>query len=628
MKIKSITISGMHNIIGMPKTYNFKDINYLVGRNGAGKSTVLQAIQLAVLGYIPGTDKRVSEIFTHCPAKAMTIDLRLTNDDNVTDASHEDVRILRSWSVKGRNIQSNVSVSPEGFEISSLASQIELPIFNFNEFLGLSRNQLKSWFLNFLPKPSCKIIWKDEFTKTIFDSGYILQDAAYIDEVVQEGTDGDEGLQSVQNTHFRLKELLAAKKIEVARLEGAVQALIFYDDVSAEDYEESRDVILRCLQDIKNSKNKIYQAKNKKSLNDSIQARIRNYEAALMSDEDIARDEAIVESYQKKAEELTESCKELSSQIETCRTEYILSTMAEISDNKKIIDGKGICPYTHHECYEINKTIEKLKEETKQLEENLTASKKRESDFRDSLDVSKRELDKLKFDYLGAQSRLDNQKNTLQTIESAKSQIQELSDEEIKLLASSIEELDSQEAKLQEDLSKLEANHAYEEKINSITANKYKAENEMEALKLFIKRTDANNMQTEIAELPFSNFTEEMNTIIPSLFGEGIEFKVNLESKANSFSFGIIKISNNGEIYVPYDLMSSGEKTLLAFAMMVYIVKKSSASLKLVMIDDMLDHLDDANISSLFEKFSDSEVQIINAGVKPLNDPNVNIIEI
>lgn len=83
-----------------------------------------------------------------------------------------------------------------------------------------------------------------------------------------------------------------------------------------------------------------------------------------------------------------------------------------------------------------------------------------------------------------------------------------------------------------------------------------------------------------------------------------------------------------GDLYVPYDLMSSGEKTLLAFMMMVYIVTQSSSCLKLVMIDDMLDHLDDVNIITLFEQFANTDIQIINAGVKPLDNSNVNIIEL
>ena len=124
MKIKSITISGMHNVT-TSKTYNFKDINYLIGKNGSGKSTVLQAIQLAILGYIPGTDKRVSEIFTHSSSKSMSVDLRLTNDEVVTESSSECLRILRTWSVKGRSVQSNVATEPKDFELSTLVNEIE-----------------------------------------------------------------------------------------------------------------------------------------------------------------------------------------------------------------------------------------------------------------------------------------------------------------------------------------------------------------------------------------------------------------------------------------------------------------------------------------------------------------------
>ena len=61
---------------------------------------------------------------------------------------------------------------------------------------------------------------------------------------------------------------------------------------------------------------------------------------------------------------------------------------------------------------------------------------------------------------------------------------------------------------------------------------------------------------------------------------------------------------------------------------MIYIVKQSSSKLKLVMIDDMLDHLDDTNIISMFEKFANTDIQIINAGVKSLSNDIVNVIEI
>ena len=63
MKIKSVYVDGLHTVHN--KTYTFEDITYLHGRNGVGKSTILNAIQFALLGYIPGTSKTKAAILRH-----------------------------------------------------------------------------------------------------------------------------------------------------------------------------------------------------------------------------------------------------------------------------------------------------------------------------------------------------------------------------------------------------------------------------------------------------------------------------------------------------------------------------------------------------------------------------------
>ena len=67
MKIKSIYIDGLHNAVN--KTYDFGDMVYIFGHNGAGKSTILQAIQFALLGYFPGTAKTKEAMLRHSPKK-------------------------------------------------------------------------------------------------------------------------------------------------------------------------------------------------------------------------------------------------------------------------------------------------------------------------------------------------------------------------------------------------------------------------------------------------------------------------------------------------------------------------------------------------------------------------------
>lgn len=616
----------MHNVTA-PKTYNFKNINYLIGKNGSGKSTVLQAIQLAILGYIPGTDKRVSEIFTHSSSKSMSVDLRLTNDEVVTEGSSECARVLRTWALKGRNIQSNVSTTPEGFDISSHITEIELPIFNFNEFLGLSRNQLKSWFLNFLPEPECKIDWKQEFEKTFLEESFILADPSYLNEVVEEGTVETSGLSGVQQTNANLKEMLSAKKLEVARLQGAVQALIFYDDISYENYEESKSEIIKKLDELRAARNKIADIARNIQSNKKVQERIDKSVSHLIPEDEFEKTTQLFDDSASKYAELHKEYDVLLDELNDI-DRNLREACLQIDLKNDIISGEGICPYTKTECESVKNYISQLRSEVENLRANVKEynSQKAESlakvrEVTDKIEALQDKADK-------ARVEIDNQKIMLSQIQTLKSQFIEISEEDMQLFENSVDDFDERESKLQEELSKLEANHTYEAKINEITSKKYKAENELEALKILIKRTDANNMQTEIAELPFAEFTKKMNEIVPSLFGEDVKFKLNLESKANSFSLGIEKSTYTGDTYIPYYLMSSGEKTLLAFAIMSYIVQMSSSDLKLVMIDDMLDHLDDVNITSLFDKFSEANIQIINAGVKSVDNPEVNIIKI
>lgn len=40
-----------------------KAVTYLNGMNGEGKSSIIEGIQLALLGYIPGHSKKLSDIF-------------------------------------------------------------------------------------------------------------------------------------------------------------------------------------------------------------------------------------------------------------------------------------------------------------------------------------------------------------------------------------------------------------------------------------------------------------------------------------------------------------------------------------------------------------------------------------
>ncbi len=70
--------------------------------------------------------------------------------------------------------------------------------------------------------------------------------------------------------------------------------------------------------------------------------------------------------------------------------------------------------------------------------------------------------------------------------------------------------------------------------------------------------------------------------------------------------------------YVDYDLLSSGEKCLYALALSLAIIDSSKSELKLLLVDDLLDHLDSQNIRNCFSTlYNTTSTQILVAGVQP-----------
>ena len=74
-------------------------------------------------------------------------------------------------------------------------------------------------------------------------------------------------------------------------------------------------------------------------------------------------------------------------------------------------------------------------------------------------------------------------------------------------------------------------------------------------------------------------------------------------------------------------MLSSGEKCIYTLALMMSIVQRCNSPLNVIMIDDLLDHLDDENAKMMFDSLSKiEEEQFILAGVKECKSENSNAI--
>jgi len=596
MVIKKIEIEGFHNV--EKKAYEFNMLNYLKGPNGSGKSTVLEAIQLALLGYIPGTDKNKSSIFSHARGRALAVTLYL-------DDEGEEISVSRVFCGTPSNVTSSLDISPKNYDLKGVIGSMELPIFNFNEFLGMTSNKLKDWFLNFLPKSDVTVDWEDELKNSLSESGIMEVQEDFIQENINH-VQNLQGVEGIRTANKYFKELLSFKKSELQRVEGTIKSQIYYEDVSGgdEDISECKSEIyaLQNLRKIQIERESI--EKTNKHIYESLKS-FSELEDSLHSDENYSK---LVEEKEKLVEEKEKYEKE----FEEINRKLIDVTVSWRTLNELSKSGT-MCPILSIDCSDLKSRKQKIDKDLKnKLEEKEEIEQKKEYIETNISDI---------------QLKLDDIVSTLSEIESAyqrrdslKSQIRsvpEISD------SRNSEELEKEISELNNKLIKLEANKEYNRLIEKITLDKYHLDQEVQAVKCWEKLTGVNGLQNQTEDgSPFDILSDNMNKYVHKFFNKTVNVYFNLVGKANSFSFGLMRQNK----YIPYNLLSSGEKCLYALALMLSLINIGDSRIRLILVDDMFDHLDNKNIENIFKNLQKiKDVQMIFAGVKDIKGKEFTI---
>lgn len=585
MKIKSIYIDGLHN--ASARTYELNDLNYLYGRNGAGKSTVLYAIQLALLGYIPGVHKSREAILKHSQDGKVTVKLVL--DDNGTP-----ITIERTY---GKSTVTNIT--PDGYDIKSTISDLELPIFNFNEFVGQTANKLKDYFIqNVLPTTGGNLHWKEILTSGLSDVvaenseellTYGLGLIAYV---------SGSPLEQVVAANKKFKEEQTFNKSELSRLQGTVDSLIYYSDYTGPRNMDEITSNLLQLNIIRDAIIKYESANNQISAGKEELSRLEKTYADMGGKETYLQLKENLNTYTADNVNLRGKITNLGQNMSDLK--------ARKGNLENTLHANGVCPYTQIPC-------DNIKPETVATELS-------------SLDMAiaelNRQLTDLSMKSSGLENKIQQVRTTLTKMQTVIGQITALRNSMQSLpekpnTDKTLADVEADIRQYEDAKMKLQANLVYDETIEKITNMKYQTELNNKALAAWIKLTDINGLQTELTVKPFEQLAEKMTGYIQNMYGDdSLQAKFDISTKANSFSFGMLR--NNK--YVAYEQLSSGEKCLYSLALMICIIDGSSSPLKLLLCDDMFDHLDDQAVENTFTALKGiSGVQFVLAGVKDCN---------
>lgn len=597
MKIKSVYIDGLHTV--HDKTYTFEDITYLHGRNGAGKSTILNAIQFALLGYIPGTSKTKAAILRHSKNDSIVVKLVLDDDD-------KEIKLTR---ILSDNLNT-VNIEPEGYDIASVTADLELPIFNFNEFVGQTANKLKDYFIqNILPINNGTIMWTAILTNAVKDINLENHEDILGRAIASVFNLTGDPLSQVVQANQIFKDEQSACNTELKSLQGAIDSLIFYDDYTGPTNVEQLDDQIRELSLLKDS---VIAYRSAEMQAENVKVQLANAQKEL----DALTAIGGIEIFEKDMKNTTELCEDLSNKIQATKDE-IMEISAKASGMKFIINSGGRCQYNGEICSSIS---DKIPEFETQIKEFGVKHSKLKSD----LENYKAEYELNHIGFETARNNVNKWNDLTTKIHSLQSMTNILPTK------SNTDKTDielAQEIKvLQDNKMKAYANQKYNDTIDDLTKKKFDVELELAAYKAWVKATDVNGLQTEIMQQPFNQLANKMTGYIQTMYGrEDIKAHFYVSSKANSFSFGMIRDNK----YISYDLLSSGEKCLYTLALMICIIDNSKSPLKVVLLDDALDNLDDVAIESTFKSLKNIQnIQFILAGVKHCDNAQDVVVEV
>ena len=627
MKIKSIRICGMRKL--QDSTYDFEDVNYLIGDNGAGKSTVLNAINLAILGYIPGTPKTLKKIMENSNGPVMSTQA-------ILDDAGAEIIISRTWIRKGQSIESNLDIRPADYSMDMLVADIELPVYNFGELISKSANEQKDYFINHIlisendEAVDVAELIRAEIAETKLDTKYTCDvETRCLESITQSQKDEKTSIETVQNLNKQLKEMQSLWKSMIDEADKTLATLVKSDDdgdlrpVSSidEDIKSKHDEISKC---------KVHAAETaalkrwEESAGDLV-SEVDTFDVNfdIKSTNEYKNLMKAREAYDAELKAIQLKGSDVTLKLTTLNTE-LAGIESDIENLNSTIKSGGVCQYTHKVCSEISKMIEALQQqvESKQksaeakrteifeLEKDKEANSKAEADLATTLVEPQMAYDDLSKKYL-----------KLQTLKNSKPDVKPYKGKELTLLEEELNILNAER-------NKAAKKETYDKLHDDLIAKKSKYEIELNIIKALIKYTGPNKLQNSIMTAPFKNFEMKMSETIKRLFDDQqLEAAFNLSNTANSFSFGIAR----GEGYIPYQTLSSGEKCLYMIAFILTIMKgKDNNILNTIILDDVLDHLDSKNAALVFDSISEihGEIQFIMAGVKECNTPGINKIEL
>lgn len=600
--IANIIIDGLHGV--SHEKIELSNFNYFFGKNGAGKTTILNAIQLALLGYIPGTAKSNSGIMKHTSKPTMYVECQLVDD------AGQQLSVRRTWTAKGASVSCTTVLQPETLDLDAVVGELALPIFDFNEFMNQSANSLKDWFISILPESSVDADLRAEMDKVA--QQYL--DTCNLGEVKDTQTrilesDTKSILETLKYGCEVLKDAQSATKAKITSLQNTINTLVMYDDAAG----CSAKALEAQLKDLKSEEIELSGRITTAIRRNALKSQIADKFSQLTADS-FDTDEECNEA-SRKLSALQAQLSEMSNEATTLSTS-IQQRTTEVSTISQLAHSNGVCPYTKAACESVNELIAKAKADFDAQYAHLKSMKDRLAHLNADIASKSAEITSVnKF--------LQDRRSAYLGRANALAALQETSDA---CTSDDIDAMNQRRAELQAEsekvLAKYEhaaANERFDALSGRLNADKAQAESSLAIYKLWSKLLGSSGLQTQVMTQPFVDLAAVITSYLQAFFNdESVVAEFTLAEKANSFNFGLRK----GSSFISFETLSSGERCIYVLSLLIALIQTTNTQLPVMLIDDLLDHLDRDKALAVFSTlYNITGIQILLAGVQPCEHP-------
>lgn len=580
-----------------------KAVTYLNGMNGEGKSSIIEGIQLALLGYIPGHSKKLSDIFKFSSDKDY-MSVSITYDN-----LGKDYTIKRTYT----NVNGKISCSIDKTDLQDLMSildaDLETPIFNFKEFIQWSANKQKQWLLNFLQKSenTVTVNWRSEIDN-IISANNLIPDELFILELSSELPQILNFLK-IKECNDMIKDRIAEERAIQQSAENTLQevelSLSAYS-CACNDKEELSEELYHVTEEL----SKLNYYKKVITHNRSIQCKLDDY--ADLSD--VKENDKIYTTSIDNVTEISNKIKELNEEYQRVyakykEIEYELTTLEKSTQTT--------CPILAIQCDKLAEQAEAARLNTQRLRNQQHELDLKKSDINNEISEYKDIVSKFE-DTLKMLSNRYEERDSLRNsmiVEDIPDDITESNIDEY------IQYKETEKENLHDRLNDAIEYSTLVKTSKSMENQKIQSKIRLDLLKALDKLTGQNGLQAKLGKAAVADFLDSLSKTA-SLFYKNSDYYIDVENeKSNSFDFGIVKDGNK----ISYDTLSSGEQCVYMVALLSAILKLTTTC-KLLLIDDVFDHLDEEMIKTVI-KFaeSQSDIQYIFAGYQTIaKDESLN----